>query len=141
MLYGMSFASKIILNWDLIKCSDSSDIHNLWYNYISPFKILIVPCLYTFVIEFGPVKCIVLLNGCCWIICGLDNFKPTSGWIYHCECKHCEKECVLAGVLIVNGLVPPDPHRPWPRDTMSDSAILSASIPYFLRSFFVQNLV
>jgi hypothetical protein len=28
-----------------------------------------------------------ILDGCCWLICGFDDFKPTSGWIYHCECK------------------------------------------------------
>jgi hypothetical protein len=33
------------------------------------------------------------------------------------------RDCVLASFLIVNGLIPPDPHKPWPRDTVSDSAI------------------
>jgi hypothetical protein len=49
------------------------------------------------------------------------------------------KECILARVLILNGVVPPDPHRPWPRDTVSDSAIFGGNSPYFLyfRSLFV----
>jgi hypothetical protein len=32
---------------------------------------------------------------------------------------------------------PPDPHKPWPRNVVSDSPILSGSSPYFLRFFFV----
>jgi hypothetical protein len=28
-----------------------------------------------------------ILDGCCWLICGFDNFKPAIGWIYHCDCK------------------------------------------------------
>jgi hypothetical protein len=28
-----------------------------------------------------------ILDGCCWLICDFDNFKPTSGRIYDCECK------------------------------------------------------
>jgi hypothetical protein len=28
-----------------------------------------------------------ILDGCCWLIYGFDNFKPTSGWIYHCQWK------------------------------------------------------
>jgi hypothetical protein len=42
------------------------------------------------------------------------------------------KECVLADFLILNELDPPDPHKPRPRDTVSDSAILGGSSPYFL---------
>jgi hypothetical protein len=76
-----------------------------------------------------------ILDGCCWLICGFDIFKPTSGWIYHCECM--QRVRVLAGVLNVNGWDPPVPHIPWPRDTVSDSAILGGSSPYFLRSFFI----
>jgi hypothetical protein len=66
----------------------------------------------------------------------ISNQPMFSCWVYHCECK---QACDLAGVLILNGVVPPDPHKPWPRDTLSDSAILGGSIPYFLRvcSFFV----
>jgi hypothetical protein len=28
-----------------------------------------------------------ILDGWCWLIFFFDNFKPTSGWIYHRECK------------------------------------------------------
>jgi hypothetical protein len=42
------------------------------------------------------------------------------------------RECVLSGVLIVNEVVPPDPHKSWPRDCVSDHAILDESSPYFL---------
>jgi hypothetical protein len=28
-----------------------------------------------------------ILDRCCWRICGFNNFKLASGWIYHCECK------------------------------------------------------
>jgi hypothetical protein len=30
-----------------------------------------------------------ILDGCCWLICGFDNFKPTcvDCWINHCEFK------------------------------------------------------
>jgi hypothetical protein len=30
-----------------------------------------------------------ILDGCCWLICGLNIFEPTCGccWIYHCECN------------------------------------------------------
>jgi hypothetical protein len=42
------------------------------------------------------------------------------------------RDCVLAGVLIVNGVAPSDPHRPLARDTISDYAILGGSRPYFL---------
>jgi hypothetical protein len=36
-------------------------------------------------------------------------------------------ECVLAGVHIVNGMVPPDPHRPQTRDYVLDFVILGES--------------
>jgi hypothetical protein len=73
-----------------------------------------------------------ILDGCCWLICGFNNFKPASGWIYHCECKQ-RIDSVLAGVLIVNG-----PTR-YTQNILqgSDSAILDGSSPYFLRSIFV----
>jgi hypothetical protein len=61
-----------------------------------------------------------ILDRCCWLICGFNNFKPTSGWIYHCECKQMKRKCVLDVVLIVNG-------HTRPTQTMtqgSDSAIL-----------------
>jgi hypothetical protein len=28
-----------------------------------------------------------ILDGCYCLICGFDNFKPTSAWIFHCDCK------------------------------------------------------
>jgi hypothetical protein len=45
-----------------------------------------------------------ILDGCCWLICGFENFKPTcvDCCIYHCECKQRNRECILDGVLIVN---------------------------------------
>jgi hypothetical protein len=46
-----------------------------------------------------------ILDGCCSLIRGFNNFKPTSVdfWIYHFDCKQIIREFVLAGVLIVNG--------------------------------------
>jgi hypothetical protein len=75
-----------------------------------------------------------ILDGCCWLICGFDNFKPNSDdcWIYHCECK--QRVC-FGWFLIVNGLIPPDPYIPWPRHTVSDLAILGGRSPFFLRWF------
>jgi hypothetical protein len=76
-----------------------------------------------------------ILDGCCWLICDFDNFKPTSDvlldlllWV------QAESVFWLVSLLWMD---PPDPHKPWHRDTMSDSAILGGSSPYFLRSFFV----
>jgi hypothetical protein len=62
----------------------------------------------------------------------ISNQAVSYFWIYHCECKQGSWEWVLAGVLIVNVWHPPNPHKPWTRDLMSDSAILSRSSPYFL---------
>jgi hypothetical protein len=73
-----------------------------------------------------------ILDGCCWLICGFDNFKPASGWIYHCECKQrlCFGWCPYCKWM--------GPTRSTQTMTQgSDSAILGGSSPYFLRSFFV----
>jgi hypothetical protein len=68
-------------------------------------------------------------------IFGFKNFKPACVCfcIFPCECKQMNRECVLDIFLIVNGMVPPDSHRPWLRDKLSDSAILGGRSPYFLR--------
>jgi hypothetical protein len=44
-----------------------------------------------------------------------------------------DSENNFAGVFIINA--PPDPHRPWPRDTMSDSDNLGGSSLCLLRVF------
>jgi hypothetical protein len=85
-----------------------------------------------------------ILDGCYWFVCVFENIKPScvllldlSLWVQAEEKRVCFG--VLAGVLIVNGVVLPDLHRPWARDTVSDSATLGGSGPYFLCtcSFFV----
>jgi hypothetical protein len=67
------------------------------------------------------------------------GWSPYCKWTHqihrdqHCKCKQRRIKCVLDGVLIVNG-----PTRctytMGSRDSISDSAILGASSPYFLRS-------
>jgi hypothetical protein len=42
----------------------------------------------------------------------ISNLPMLNGWIYHCECKQRKGQCVLAGVLIVNGAIASDPHIP-----------------------------
>jgi hypothetical protein len=91
--------------WLVVTCS--------WFG----FNAIIVTHLFELTFEFAPivkdnklrlrVMCQPgvmkqILGGCCWLICGFDNFKPTSGWIYNCECKQRKGQCVFAGVLIVN---------------------------------------
>jgi hypothetical protein len=72
------------------------------------------------------------LDGCCWLICSFNNFKPTSVdcWIYHCECK--QRVCFgWYPFCKWNG-----PTRSTQTMTQgSDSANLGGSSPYFLRVF------
>jgi hypothetical protein len=44
-----------------------------------------------------------ILNGCCWLICGFNNFKLTCGCIAGSIIVSANRECVLAGVIIVHG--------------------------------------
>jgi hypothetical protein len=44
------------------------------------------------------------------------------------------KDCILAGVLIVHGWDPPDPHKPLTRDCVSDSVIFMIPGQYSLFS-------
>jgi hypothetical protein len=86
-------------------------------------------------VPFQPGVMKRILDGCCWLICGFDDFEPTSVVLLDLS-LWLQAESVFWMISLL-WMDPPDPHKPWPRDTVSDSAILGGSSIYFLRSFFV----
>jgi hypothetical protein len=105
------------------------------------YNAIIVTHLFELTFEFAPIVKVdtlrsrvmwqpdvrnQILDGCCWLIFGFDNFKPASDWIYHCECK--QRVCF--------GLCP---YRKWNHQIQTDHGpgIQSQILLFWMGSFHI----